>query len=1039
MIKKILFLFAICITGIAAKAQTPYYVTHTSGTIPVGPLNVTVSPVGTPSVYGLWCNVSTPYWIGQALVTGGNGYMYSFSAPVRGVRLNMGATNVTEEISFFLNGIHYNMNNASLSAFPGNCTGYNMLSVNLAGNITVATGVGESAIEIISTTPFDSIRVQHNGLAGSGTVYDFAFFEPDTVAIITRPFADTLLCAGDTLHIPYKVSYKFRSNNVFTAQLSDANGSFATPTTIGTLNTDTAGIFRWQIPTTLPQGLNYRVRIVSTSPVRTSADNGNSIVIGMSKPANVTKGSNTPVCSGKSLTLNAGSSTPGVSYKWTGPNSYSTNSQNATVTSNAAFSHAGRYYLTVYNYGCSTKDSTDVAVVQSVTSVSAGTDISICDRDTIKLSTTSTPAGATYSWTGPNGFTSNVQNPKIPNATNLNAGNYIVTATLNGCTAQDAVAVTILVPNFSVTATSNSPVCDKGDFFMNASSTATGVSYSWTGPNGFTATGTSASLFNISTVHTGNYIVTATANGCSVKDTAILSVTPLPSKPVIISNNPLCTTDTLRLNATSATMGVSYSWTGPNGFTATTQNAQINNPSTIAAGDYRVSVMLNGCTSRDTEIVTITQSPTVTAGSNSPVCVGGSINLNASSDPGVSYSWSGPNGFVSAIQNPNINTVILPNGGNYIVTASLNGCRGKDTVAVVVNPNPATPVAGSNMPLCTGGTLNLTAGSSPGATYNWTGPNGFASTLQNPSRSNLTTNDAGNYVVTAGLNGCYSTPTTIAIVINAEPFVNIFPSPSDSICVGTPATFTAIVANAGPAVTYKWTKNFGTSILSTTSNYTSSSINDNDIIHCLITDVSKCGSDFKDSSELKMTVLPWLAPSVSIISNPTTPLAPYELVTFTATPVNGGSNPKYQWQRNGNDVIGATSNTWGTQQLSDNDNIRVILTSNYKCPQPAKDTSNTIKVVVLTGINNLKEGNSIQLYPNPNNGSFTIKGNVHTNKAVSIKITNAIGQLVYSNNALPQSQELNQLVNLPELANGTYQLVITIENNKYSYTFKIVR
>src|SRR5207237_5555673 len=62
-----------------------------------------------------------------------------------------------------------------------------------------------------------------------------------------------------------------------------------------------------------------------------------------------------------------------------------------------------------------------------------------------------------------------------------------------------------------------------------------------------------------------------------------------------------------------------------------------------------------------------------TAGSNSPVCTGGSLSLTASG--GVSYSWTGPNGFVSLQQNPVVNNISSAAGGIYTVTVTTDaGC-----------------------------------------------------------------------------------------------------------------------------------------------------------------------------------------------------------------------------------------------------------------------------------------------------------------------------------------------------------------------------
>src|SRR5208283_3915541 len=82
---------------------------------------------------------------------------------------------------------------------------------------------------------------------------------------------------------------------------------------------------------------------------------------------------------------------------------------------------------------------------------------------------------------------------------------------------------------------------------------------------------------------------------------------------------------------------------------------------------------------------------------------------------------------------------------------------------------PAAPTAGNNGPILAGATLNLTASTVSGATYSWTGPNGFTSTSQNPSIVNATTSASGTYSVTATVGGCTSTAGTTAVVVNLIP------------------------------------------------------------------------------------------------------------------------------------------------------------------------------------------------------------------------------------------------------------------------------
>jgi len=106
---------------------------------------------------------------------------------------------------------------------------------------------------------------------------------------------------------------------------------------------------------------------------------------------------------------------------------------------------------------------------------------------------------------------------------------------------------------------------------------------------------------------------------------------------------------------------------------------------------------------------------------------------------------------------------------HYVVSATLLGCESANSAFISATPActpPAPPNAGNNGPLWEGMTLNLTASTVPGATYQWSGPNGFNSTNQNPTLANATTNDAGLFSVTASAGGCTSAPSLTTVTVN---------------------------------------------------------------------------------------------------------------------------------------------------------------------------------------------------------------------------------------------------------------------------------
>jgi len=194
--------------------------------------------------------------------------------------------------------------------------------------------------------------------------------------------------------------------------------------------------------------------------------------------------------------------------------------------------------------------------------------------------------------------------------------------------------------------------------------------------------------------------------------------------------------------------------------------------------------------------------PAPTAGNNGPICEEATLNLTASTVPGATYSWTGPNGFSSNVQNPAIGSATPNASGSYSVTATVGGCAfPAATTTVTVNALPAAPVAGNNGPVCVGSPLNLTASTVPGATYNWTGPNGFSSSVQNPVIASATADASGTYSVTATVGGCASPAATMSVAVT--------PLPATPVAGNNGPVYECMTLNlsasAVPGATYSWT------------------------------------------------------------------------------------------------------------------------------------------------------------------------------------------------------------------------------------------
>ncbi|RYD57868.1 MAG: hypothetical protein EOP56_06225 [Sphingobacteriales bacterium] len=235
------------------------------------------------------------------------------------------------------------------------------LSFNSYGVDTAKTTWLRMSASYIPDSAYDHIIIgnfnnnSNTTIVNVGSSSGHAYYYIDSVVIKRNPyikynFNPPALCAGDTINIPYIVesSTHYSLSNVFTLELSNASGSFASPTVIGTLVTPFTNTIRGIIPTTIPPGSGYRVRIVASSPGEVSLNNGYDITI---RPLPAVSGSsNSPICENSTLNLSATSPT-GTGYTWVGPNGFTSTSSSPFI-SLAKTIHSGAYTVRATLNGC---------------------------------------------------------------------------------------------------------------------------------------------------------------------------------------------------------------------------------------------------------------------------------------------------------------------------------------------------------------------------------------------------------------------------------------------------------------------------------------------------------------------------------------------------------------------------------------------------------------------------------------------------------------------------------------------------------------
>ncbi|WP_341227362.1 CUB domain-containing protein [uncultured Arcticibacterium sp.] len=727
--------------------------------------------------------------------------------------------------------------------------------------------------------------------------------------------SDTALCAGGTINLNASggIGYSWVGPNSFSSSSSSIS--------IASASSSESGVYTVTVNNSLgctaTTGIN--VTILSTSdPILTLPS----------------------ICTGDSLKLEM----PGwTNYSWTGPSSFSSSDVDAFIV-NSNTSNSGVYSVTVNVAGCTTTATTSVTV-RALPAPVISSNEPICLGTSLNLSTGSQ---SSYTWKGPDSFTSSAQNPVISVSDSLVQGIYTLSVVdTYGCidsTTHD-VDVSVVYPTAN-----NSGISCLGD---NVTLNATGGStYSWTGPNSYSSNSQNPVLSSITASDAGIYSVTVTdANGCTGTATTEIVVS-IPTASAT-TNGPVCEGSTLILSGSNADL---YDWSGPNSFTSSLRIPQINNVTLTADGVYTFTVTDSvSCTATASVIVVINPLPTVSTSNNGPTCQGQTLNLTASG--GNSYSWAGPNGFLSSSQNPTIASV--PAGANGIYTVQvtdINNCSSISTMDVTVNPAP-TPVASATIAdICVGQTLELLG--SGGGTYAWTGPNSFSSSQEDPNRSNGTTDMTGIYtlVVTTVPQGCTAS-ATVAVSVNTIPDPPIV---SDVERCG-PGTVT--ITASGCSGIYSWySTNSSSTVLGTGASFTSPSLSSDRNYYVDCTEFT-CPSSTR--AEVFVDILPVPTATASVTQR--------HCKGSTAKFTGGGNNvSSYSWSGPTGWSSPAQSPTFLITENSDAGTYTITTTRSNGCTATA-----TTNLTVVNNCNNICDQQYVIIPSNPafctsNTGQVTI-------------------------------------------------------------------
>jgi len=216
-----------------------------------------------------------------------------------------------------------------------------------------------------------------------------------------------------------------------------------------------------------------------------------------------------------------------------------------------------------------------------------------------------------------------------------------------------------------------------------------GTHYSWSGPNGFSSTAQNPVLTNVQMSDAGLYTLTVMDdNGCMKDDETIVIINEEPSVSVN-GDSGICEGEDLQLSASG---GVNFYWTGPNGFESSEQSPLIFNAGLDAQGVYTVNVTNGeGCSASTTILIDILPLPNASINGSLSACIGSDIQLSAFG--GTSYFWSGPNAFSSTDDDPTIFASTAAAEGIYACVITSGGCSQVLTVEIEVNNCNSAPDA----------------------------------------------------------------------------------------------------------------------------------------------------------------------------------------------------------------------------------------------------------------------------------------------------------------------------------------------------------
>jgi len=861
----------------------------------------------------------------------------------------------------------------------------------------------------VSATPVISSPITLNNIPSASATYNGLFYIKDSVTGCESNGYVLSLTVNPNLTASVSINATSTSvcgSSSITFTATPVNGG-AAPSYQWKLNGANAGTNSnsYTLTTPNPGDSVYVILTSNASPCllnATASSNGIQLSNSTVTPAVSVAASATNVCAGTNVTFTAtptnGGATPSYQWKLNGVNVGS----NSSTYSSTTLSNNDSVKMVMTSSASCVSSSTAVSNTVAMTvntnltpAVSIGASATtVCAGTNVTFTATPTNGGATpsYQWklNGAN-IGSNSSTYSSTTFANNDSVKVVLTSSAGCVTTPSATSnsVTLTVnPNLtasvSINATSTS-VCGSSSITFTATPVNGGAapSYQWK-LNGANA-GTNSNSYTLTTPNPGDsvyVILTSNASPCLLNATAssngiqLSNSTVTPAVSVGASATTVCAGTNVTFTATPTNGGAtpSYQWK-LNGVNVGS-NSSTYSSTTLSNNDSVKVVMTSSasCVSSSTAVsntvamtVNTNLTPAVSIGASATtVCAGTNVTFTATPTNGgatPSYQWKLNGANIGSNSSTYSSTTFANNDSVKVILTSSAGCVTtpsaiSNSVTLTVNPNLTASVSinATSTSVCGSSSITFTAtpvngGAAP--SYQWklnganagTNSNSYTLTTPNPGDSVyvILTSNASPCLLnaTASSNGIQLSNSTVT------PAVSVGAS-ATTVCAGTNVTFTATPTNGGATPSYQWKLN-GVNVGSNSSTYSSTTLSNNDSVSVILTSNAGCLTTVTAlSNDVIMTVNTNLTPAVNIGASLTT-ICAGTTVTFTATPTNGGSSPFYQWKINGINV-GVNSSIFSSTTLSNNDSVKVVMTSSAECVTAANALSNIIGITVNTNL-----------------------------------------------------------------------------------------